>query len=102
NRSNCDLGHFVAAGGDPIAYITKWHDKIASAHIKDRTTPANGAKNLAWGTGDTPLKQILETVSKNKWTFPLTIEQEYQIPDGSDAVKEVRKCVQYCKDALGA
>ena len=35
-----------------------------------------------------------------KWPFPATIEQEYQIPEGSDAVKEVRKCLAYCKAAL--
>lgn len=32
--------------------------------------------------------------------FPGTIELEYAIPDGSDAVKEVAKCVQYCRAAL--
>ena len=25
---------------------------------------------------------------------------EYKIPEGSDAVKEVAKCVRYCKEAL--
>ena len=55
---------------------------------------------MPWGTGDTPLKALLQTVKKNKWTMPATIEVEYDVPDGSDAVKEVRKCLDYCKDAL--
>jgi hypothetical protein len=39
-------------------------------------------------------------VQKNKWTMPATIEQEYAIPEGSDAVKEVAKCLEFCRKAL--
>lgn len=35
-----------------------------------------------------------------KWTFPAEIELEYKIPEGSTAVAEVKKCVQYCQEAL--
>lgn len=100
NMANVDLGHYVAAGGDPIAFLTRFHDRIASFHLKDRTTPANGQKNVAWGTGDTPLAQILQTVKKNRWTMPATIELEYEVPAESDAVKEVQKCVEFCRRAL--
>ena len=91
NMANVDLGHFVAAGGDPVEFLTKFHDRIASFHLKDRTTPANGQKNLPWGTGDTPLKALLQTVKKNRWSMPATIELEYDVPEGSDAVKEVEE-----------
>jgi len=100
NMANVDLGHYVAAGGDPIAFLNRFHDRIASFHLKDRTTPANGQKNLPWGTGDTPLRQILRTVQMNHWTMPVAIELEYDIPAGSDAVKEVVKCLDFCKRAL--
>jgi len=100
NRANVDLGHYVAAGGDPIQFLNKFHDRVASFHLKDRQTPAHGAGNLAWGKGDTPLREILQLVKKNKWTMPATIELEYDVPAGSDAVKEVVKCVDYCKQAL--
>jgi sugar phosphate isomerase/epimerase len=100
NMSNVDLGHFVAGGGDPIAFINKFHDRIMSAHLKDRTKPEHCALNLPWGQGETPIKEILQTVQKNRWTFPLSIEQEYQIPADSDAVKEVIKCLQFCRAAL--
>jgi sugar phosphate isomerase/epimerase len=100
NRANVDLGHFVAGGGDALAFLNKFHAKIASFHLKDRTTPAHCALNLAWGTGETPITQILQTVQKNRWTMPATIELEYAIPEGSDAVKEVQKCVAYCRRAL--
>lgn len=103
NTANVDLGHYVAGGnvgGSTIQFLEKFHDRIASFHLKDRTTPDHGAKNLPWGTGDTPLKKILQTVKKNKWRMPATIELEYDVPAGSDAVTEVARCLQYCKAAL--
>ena len=103
NKANVDFGHYVAAGnvgGTPMQFLQKYHDRIASFHLKDRTTPEHCALNLPWGTGETPIKEILQMVSRNKWKIPASIELEYTIPEGSDAVKEVRKCVEYCRTAL--
>jgi len=102
NRSNVDLGHFTAAndGETALAFLNKFHDKIASFHMKDRTTRAHCELNLMWGYGETPIKEILQTVAKNKWTMPAAIEQEYDIPEGSDAVKEVARCLEFCRQAL--
>jgi sugar phosphate isomerase/epimerase len=102
NMANVDFGHYVAGTGEsPIPFLQKFHSRIASFHMKDRQTPAHGAGNLPWGQGDTPLKEILQTVKKNRWTMPATIELEYEVPQGSDAVKEVARCLQFCKEALG-
>jgi sugar phosphate isomerase/epimerase len=105
NMANVDFGHWVAAGnigGTPMEFLEKHHDRIASFHLKDRTTPEHCALNLPWGTGETPIKEILQLVRKNKWKIPASVELEYDIPEGSDAVKETRKCVDYCRAALGA
>jgi sugar phosphate isomerase/epimerase len=105
NMANVDFGHWVAAGnvgGTPMQFLEKHHDRVSSFHLKDRTTPEHCALNLAWGTGETPIKDILQMVSKNKWNIPASIELEYDVPEGSDAVKEVRKCVEYCRAALTA
>jgi sugar phosphate isomerase/epimerase len=103
NMANVDLGHLVAGGnrgGTPLDFLNKHHSRISSYHLKDRTTPRNCSLNLPWGTGETPIKEILQLVRKNRWTFPATVELEYNIPEGSDAVREVRKCVEYCRAAL--
>jgi sugar phosphate isomerase/epimerase len=100
NMANVDFGHYVAAGGDPLVFLDRFHDRIASFHLKDRTTPANGQRNLPWGTGDTPIREILRTVKRNRWTMPATIELEYEMPAGSDAVAEVRKCLDFVRQAL--
>jgi sugar phosphate isomerase/epimerase len=103
NMANVDFGHWVAAGnvgGTPMQFLEKHHARISSFHLKDRTTPANCALNLPWGTGETPIKEILQLVKKNKWKIPGSIELEYNLPEGSDAVQEVKKCVEYCRAAL--
>ena len=96
---NFDVGHYFAGtkGLSPIPVIEKYHDRIVSLHLKDRT--ADGG-NLPWGQGKTPIKEILQLMRKEKWTFPADIELEYKVPQGSDSVAEVAKCVQYCKEAL--
>lgn len=103
NSMNLDCGHYIAVGGKNtkeslLALIEAKHDRITSMHIKDRT--ADGKKNLSWGQGDTPLKEILTLMKTKKYKFPASIELEYDIPVGSDAVKEVTKCVAYAKQIL--
>jgi sugar phosphate isomerase/epimerase len=92
---NLDIGHFIAAGFDPVKYIEENHARIASLHIKDRKKE-NGPNTL-WGQGDTPIKQALQLLKQKKYDIPANIEYEYQ---GEDAVVEVRKCFQYIKDSL--
>ena len=96
---NLDIGHYVAGtkGLSPIPVLEKYHDRIVSLHLKDRT--ADGG-NVPWGQGQTPIKEVLQLMRKEKWTFPAEIELEYMIPEGSNAVAEVAKCVAYCKQAL--
>ena len=100
NGLNCDIGHYVAAGFDPIPLLEQKHERIYSMHIKDRKSKANGGDNMPWGEGDTPVAKALQLLKKNKYKFPATIEMEYKIPDGSDAVNEVSKCVEFCRKAL--
>lgn len=96
---NFDIGHYVAGtkGKSPIPVIEKYHDKIISLHLKDRN--AEGA-NLPWGEGQTPIKDVLQLLKKEKWPIYADIELEYKIPEGSSSVAEVAKCVQICKEAL--
>jgi sugar phosphate isomerase/epimerase len=102
NAINLDCGHYFAGTGEsPIPLMLKHHDRIASMHLKDRRKQGTpGGDNLPWGKGDTPLKEILQTMKKNKYRFPASIEYEYNTPEGSDVLTEVKKCVQFCKDAL--
>jgi sugar phosphate isomerase/epimerase len=95
---NLDIGHFTATNADPVPYIKEHHDRITNLHVKDRKK--DHGPNTPWGQGDTPIKQVLQLMSKEKYPFPANIELEYRIPEDSDVSKEVAKCLQYCKDAL--
>ncbi|MDG1571135.1 sugar phosphate isomerase/epimerase [Robiginitalea sp. M366] len=102
NALNLDLGHYVAAGNAaPLDLIRDKFYRIRSMHVKDRQTPENGKGNVVWGTGDTPIGAALQLMRDNRYDFPATIELEYAIPDGSDPIAEVRKCLDYCAGALG-
>ena len=103
NTLNLDIGHWVAAGNPSVIdFIREKHDRITSIHVKDRTTPENGAQNLMWGEGNTPIREVLHLMSTEGYSFPFTIELEYQIPEGSNAVNEVKRCFEFSKTALNA
>lgn len=101
NASNIDVGHYVAAGFNPLNFIARRHSHIVSMHLKDRTLPVEGkSDNLPWGEGDTPIGEVLRTVRDRQYEIPCTVELEYQIPEGSDAVKEVARCVEFARREL--
>ncbi|RPJ55904.1 MAG: sugar phosphate isomerase/epimerase [Acidobacteria bacterium] len=105
---NFDVGHYYGVNGEsPVPLVEKYHDRIASLHLKDRKGPGTldasgrgGGPNMPWGQGETPLAAVLQSMKKNKYKFPASIEYEYQTPEGSDVLTEIKKCVEYCKKAL--
>jgi sugar phosphate isomerase/epimerase len=107
---NLDVGHYYGVNGEsPVPVIEKYHDRIASLHLKDRKGPSSagsdarpggGGPNMPWGQGETPLREILQVMKKRKYRFPASIEYEYNTPEGSDVLAEVKKCVAFCREAL--
>ena len=99
NGINLDIGHYVAGtSSSPVDFILKNHKRITSMHLKDRKF--KDGPNRPWGQGDTPIAAVLQLMKKNNYKFPATIEFEYDVPAGSDAVKEVIKCRTFAKNAL--
>ena len=99
NGANVDIGHFFAATGtSPAAWIKEHHERVTHVHIKDRK--ANNGPNMPFGQGDTPIKEILLMMKKEKYKFQATIEMEYPVPEGSTLLAEIGKCVRYCQDIL--
>jgi sugar phosphate isomerase/epimerase len=99
NGINLDIGHFTAAGYDAVAFIKQHHDKITNLHLKDRKKD-HGPNVAVWGTGDTPMKDVLQLLKKEKYTFPANMELEYPIPPDSDIIAEAKKCLAYVKSCL--
>ena len=99
NGINLDIGHFTAANNiSPIPYLEKYHDRVTHIHLKDRKM--HDGPNVPWGEGETPIKETLKLMQKQKWAFPGVIEMEYPVPQGSDQMTEIAKCVAFCKTAL--
>jgi sugar phosphate isomerase/epimerase len=92
---NLDIGHFTAAGFDAVQFLQEHHADILTLHIKDRKK--NQGPNVPFGEGDTPIKQVLVLLRDKKYKIPANIEYEYK---GGDTVEEVRKCFNYCRQAL--
>ena len=101
NRLNIDLGHYTASEtGDPLEIFKDKHNKIVSIHLKDRKRLSRGGDNLVWGQGDTPIKEAVKIYKEEGYDFPLTIELEYDIPEGSDEISELKKCISYIFDSI--
>jgi hypothetical protein len=89
---NLDLGHYTAGTNEsPIPFLEKSHARIVSMHMKDRKYEKNGGANLPWGTGDTPIREALQLMKKEKYKFPATIELEYPTPEGSTVMAEMKQ-----------
>ncbi len=93
--ANFDIGHYVSANGDPIDFIKKYNSRITNLHFKDRLKNHGGP--VVWGKGDVDIKGCLALLEKETYGFPCNIEMSYEIPAGSDAVAEVKKCYDYIK-----
>ncbi len=101
NSINLDVGHFTEAiSGSPVPFILKHHSRITSFHLKDKKFGSNGGGNTVWGQGQTPLKEILQVMAKERYSWPANIELEYEVPSGSDVLAEMKKCVRFCEEAL--
>ena len=99
NGINLDIGHFTAGNNtSPIPFIKKHADRITHIHLKDRKL--NQGVNTPWGEGDTPIREVLRLMQREKYPFQATIEFEYPTPEGSDVMTEIAKCVRFCKSAL--
>jgi sugar phosphate isomerase/epimerase len=95
-RINLDIGHFSAAGFDPVAFISEHHQHITHLHIKDRKK--GDGPNMPLGEGDTPIKAVLVLLREKHYPIPALIEYEYK--GTGTPVEEVKKCMAYMKQCI--
>ncbi len=97
-KVNLDIAHFTAANFDAVKYIRENHRAITNLHLKDRKK--NQGDTVPWGTGDAPIREVLQLVKREKWPIRGYVEYEYE-GKGTPA-EESRKCLEYAKQALAA
>jgi sugar phosphate isomerase/epimerase len=99
--ANLDIGHYTAAGGDPVEFISAFHDRITNLHIKDRkrnvSRTVQGA-NMPWGQGDTPIGEVLRLIRDKRYDIPCMIEIEHI--GTTSARGEVKIAYEYCRREL--
>jgi len=53
---------------------------------------------VPWGQGETPIREVLQLLKKERWPIRAYIEYEYRGQGSS--VEEVKKCLAFAKAAL--
>jgi sugar phosphate isomerase/epimerase len=95
-KVNLDIGHFTAANFDALDYIRQHHADITNLHLKDRKR--NQGDNVPWGQGDTPIRETLQLLKREKWPIRAYVEYEYR--GAAAPVEEVKTCMAFAKQAL--
>src|SRR5204863_2620544 len=88
-RVNLDIGHFTAANFDAVQYIRENHERITHIHVKDRKK--NDGTNEHFGEGDTPIKEVLTLLKKER--YPIRAFVEYEYTGLRSSQEEVKRCM---------
>lgn len=91
-----DIGHFTAGNNDPVDFIAKHHDRIVNIHVRDRKR--NNGRNMPFGQGDTPIKEVLRLIRDNH--YPIRCYIEYEYGSFRSSTEEVKQCLAYCGQVL--
>jgi sugar phosphate isomerase/epimerase len=94
--ANLDIGHFAAAGLDPIAYFKANQARIVSLHVKDRAGDKERS-NVRFGAGATPIAAFCRALKESKFSYALNLEYEIEEQDPTPGVKAA---FDYVKKAL--
>jgi sugar phosphate isomerase/epimerase len=109
-RISLDIGYFTAAGFDSVPFIQKHHRRITEIHLKDRKrsrslggdVTSNVVNNWPFGQGDTPIREVLQLLKRERWDIPVQLEFIYQCRTTAVAVTELARSYRYCRECLEA
>lgn len=93
---NLDIGHFSAAGHDPVAFFREHHERIVSLHVKDRDRDREHTYRR-FGRGATPIVEVLKLARRLDYKYPVNLEYEMDELDPTDGVRD---SFEYVKRAL--
>lgn len=93
---NLDIGHFAAAGHDPVAFFRDHHPRIVSLHIKDRDKDA-ARTYRRFGQGATPIAEVLKLAKQVGFRYAANIEYEMEEDDPTEGV---RRSLAYVRRTL--
>jgi sugar phosphate isomerase/epimerase len=93
---NLDIGHFAAAGHDPVTFFKKNQSRIVSIHVKDRGSDPERSY-VRFGKGATPITEFCRALKEAR--FPYAANIEYEI-DEKEPTEGIREAYAYVRQAL--
>ena len=96
-----DTGHLVAAGGDPVAILQDWRDRVSHVHLKDARVDASdppfedamalweGDVFCQLGAGNGRVDAVLESLRAGGYSGWIVVEQDV-LPRGKSAYERAR------------
>jgi hypothetical protein len=94
-RLAIDIGQLTAADIDTVDFVREHHRQISTIRLTD--CRRNGTA-VAWGRGDTPIREVLQLLNREQWPIRTYVNCSYA-GDGN-VVEEVKRCITYARQAL--
>ena len=101
-----DTGHLVAAGGDPLAILANWRDRVTHVHLKDTSSagPFTDAMQL-WendvfcrlGDGVGRIAEVLDALRAGGYEGWIVVEHD-TLPAGHTAIDNQRRNRLYLRE----
>jgi sugar phosphate isomerase/epimerase len=93
-----DIGDWAAGGyGSPLPFLQQHVSRITHVHLTDRHA-AEGAR-APFGTGDAPIREVLQAMRNNEWPFPAIIALDDDLTE-VDRATELARAIAYCRASL--
>ncbi len=89
-----DIGDATGGGYDALRFVEAHHDRITLLYLKDRR---KDKLSVAWGEGDTPIKDILRLIADRKYPIRCYIDCDYKT---ANRPADVKRSFEYAKAAL--
>ena len=94
--ANLDVGHFYAAGYDPVKFIEEHFERIIHVHLKDRDQDPQHT-DRPFGEGGTPLVATVRWLKTRAFKYAANIEWEVK---NADPVKGIAAARDYLRKIL--
>ena len=106
-----DTGHLVAAGGDPLAILTGWRDRVSHVHLKDaRPSPTGQPFQEAmelWegdvfcrlGAGEGLIDAVLDSLRGGGYAGWIVVEQDV-LPRSPQAYRQASSDQEFNRQYL--
>jgi sugar phosphate isomerase/epimerase len=93
--ADCDTGHWLRSGLNPLECVKKLKGRIVGFHIKDLKRNENGGFfDVPLGQGDVGIADVLKEVAAQNIKGPLPFSIEYEA-DWDNNQPKVAECVKF-------